>query len=476
MGYRARALDSSARQQRNLMETHAKFSGFAPRSQSVPKDPALDGTFGMLTEGYNYIWNRCQRFQSHIFSTRILGKKAVCIHGREAAALFYDESKLQRAGAIPRRVIESLFGQHAVHTLDDAPHRRRKAAFLSLMEETSMSYLMNIFAREWRLAIRRWEAAHTVVLFDEVQRLLTRSVCEWAGVPLDERDVTRRARDLIAMVDAFGAAGPRLWKGKAARRRTERWITGLIEAAREGRLDREPGCALFELARHADEEGRLLPARNAAIELINVLRPTVALTWYITFAALALRTQAHAREKIAREPIGEGVGEYTELFMQEVRRFYPFTPYLAAKVRAPFEWRGHHFERGTLVLLDVYGNNHDPALWDNPEDFRPERFKLWRSDPFSFIPQGGGDPRHGHRCPGEWITMHGVALALHFLTRCMTFHVPKQDLSFSLRRMPTRPKSGFVIRDVVATETLDGPVPRLPSATAARDAALLRAS
>jgi fatty-acid peroxygenase len=113
-------------------------------------------------------------------------------------------------------------------------------------------------------------------------------------------------------------------------------------------------------------------------------------------------------------------------------------------------------------LLDVYGTNHDPALWDHPDEFRPERFKSWRTDPFALIPQGGADPVRGHRCPGEIITMHGLSLALHFLTRCATYRVPKQDLSYSLRRMPTRPKSGFVMSNVRATPALDAPAPRLP--------------
>jgi Cytochrome P450 len=72
--------------------------------------------------------------------------------------------------------------------------------------------------------------------------------------------------------------------------------------------------------------------------------------------------------------------------MQEVRRFYPFAPFLGARVRAPFDWRGHHFEPGTLVLLDVYGTHHDPHIWAAPEEFQPERFVGWSGDSFGFMP------------------------------------------------------------------------------------------
>jgi len=149
---------------------------------------------------------------------------------------------------------------------------------------------------------------------------------------------------------------------------------------------------------------------------------------------------------------------------------YPFTPFLGARVRAPFDWRGHHFETGTLVLLDVYGAQHDPLRWTAPEEFRPERFAGGSGDAFDVIPQGGGDPAQGHRCAGEWITMHQLALALHFLTRCIRYDVPAQDLSFDLSRMPTRPESGFIMRRIQATPALLGPAPRLPSAFAEQQA------
>ena len=66
------------------------------------------------------------------------------------------------------------------------------------------------------------------------------------------------------------------------------------------------------------------------------------------------------------------------------------------------------FKEKMLVLLDVYGINHDPKIWNNPNKFWPERFKNRDDNLFDFIPQGGGDPGKGHRCPGEGITIEGI--------------------------------------------------------------------
>ncbi|WP_394846792.1 cytochrome P450 [Pendulispora brunnea] len=438
---------------------------------SIPRDPAFDSTLALLREGYPFIWNRCQRFQSDLFQARLMGKRAICIHGREAAELFYDETRFQRRGAVPRRVLTSLFGKKGIQTLDGAAHRHRKAAFLSLMTPTSLDRLMIATAREWRRAVHAWEKMEAVVLFDEAERVLTRATCTWAGVPISDRELPRRARDFGLMVDAFGGVGPRLWKGKRARARAERWMAREIERARRGDAPTASASALHVMAHYRGPDGERLPARTAAVELLNVIRPTVAISWFITFAALALHEHPESREKLTCEDAGENAGAYADSFMQEVRRFYPFTPYLGAKVRSSFDWKGHHFKPGTLVLLDVYGANHDPQLWDAPESFRPERFDGWRGDAYGFIPQGGGPRATGHRCPGEWITMHNVALALHILTRCMVYEVaPGQDLRVDLRRMPTRPKSGFILRNVHATAALDHGLPRRPSRMAAQDA------
>jgi len=114
-----------------------------------------------------------------------------------------------------------------------------------------------------------------------------------------------------------------------------------------------------------------------------------------------------------------------------------------------------HFSRGTLVLLDVYGTLHDPAIWGDAEEFRPERFAEHPVTDFDLIPQGGGDPNTGHRCPGELITVELTKTAVEFLVRGITYDVPSQDLGVSLRRMPARVGSGFRMTNVRPHHAVD---------------------
>jgi fatty-acid peroxygenase len=98
----------------------------------------------------------------------------------------------------------TLFGHGAIHTLDGDEHRQRKAMFLSLLKDPNrVADLVDRVAVAWDEAVASWTEQHRVVLFDEASRVVTRGVCDWAGVPLDKTDVAPAARDLTALVDGF---------------------------------------------------------------------------------------------------------------------------------------------------------------------------------------------------------------------------------------------------------------------------------
>ncbi|ATO26706.1 cytochrome P450 [Bacillus atrophaeus] len=408
--------------------------------KQVPHDKALDNSLAMMREGYLFIKNRVDRYQSDLFETRLLGQKAICMSGEEAAKVFYDPERMKRNGALPKRLLKTLFGVDAIQTMDGDAHTHRKLLFMSLMTPPHQKRLAELAMEQWLAALSKWEGAEKVELFEEAKNVLCKIACQWAGVPLEESEVKERADDFSAMVDAFGAVGPRHWKGRRARPRAEEWIRDIIENVRAGKTEAEKGTALYEMAFHTELDGSRLDTQMAAVELINVLRPIVAISTFITFSALALHNHPEYKEKLK-----SGNGDDLEMFVQEVRRFYPFGPFLGAQARKDFVWNQCEFKEGMLVLLDLYGTNHDARLWEDPNEFRPERFKDRNEQLFDLIPQGGGDPAKGHRCPGEGITIEVMKVTLDFLINHIEYEVPEQDLSYSLVRMPSLPESGFVM-------------------------------
>ena len=430
--------------------------------RTIPRDPSFDSTLDILREGFPFIQNRTHRLQSDIFQIRLMGQKAICLHGPESARLFYDSARFMRFGAVPRRIQTTLMGQDAVQTQDGDTHGCRKDMFMSVLTPGSRHRLMELLAEAWQAYAEEWEHMDEVRLFPEVQEILCRAACAWAGVPLREEEVELRARDFGAMVDAFGGVGPRHWRGKQARRRAEKWIRGIIRKIRSDKLAVEKGLPAHTVAWHREPNGELLSTQMTAVELINLLRPIVAIATYITFAAVALHEYPAYRQLLRNR-----AEDYAELFVQEVRRYFPFAPFLGARVRTDFTWQGYEFTKGTLVLLDVYGALHDPRQWQDPDVFWPDRFRHWQQSRFDFIPQGGGSYETGHRCAGEWITIEAMKQAVTFLNDYLAYDVPPQDLRYDLRRMPTLPHSGFVMNSVRIKKSLLEQIRRVAADTEA---------
>lgn len=410
---------------------------------AMPRDKPGDHTFALLADPYRYIGRRCRELQADLFETRFLLRRTICMTGPQAAELFYQSEHFQRAGAAPRALRATLFGNGAVQGLDDEAHRVRKALFLHATAPARVMALCDAVAQQWLLAARLWGEADSVPLYQSLHPLLTRAVCGWAGVPLPDDEVGARTAQLVALFDQAAAPGLGHFRSRRARHRVEGWLAQVVDRIRAGRIQVPEETAAHIVAWHRDGDGRLLAPRVAAVELANVLRPTVAVSVYLVFVAHALHQYPDCMAR-ARD----GDVTFVDAFVEEARRWYPFFPAVVARVREPFVWNGYAFPRGRRVLLDLYGTNHDPRSWSDPDAFMPERFLGRLCTPFDFVPQGGADVARQHRCPGEGITVALMKQAVDFLANRLRFAVPEQDLSIDYGRLPALPRDRMVLRDV----------------------------
>jgi fatty-acid peroxygenase len=403
--------------------------------------PRPENSHLLLARGYGWLPDARRARGGRPVAARLGGLPVLGIEGPDAARFLYDEDHVRRSHAIPEPVQGTLFGKGAVHTLDGEAHRTRKALFVSLlMNDDQIAALVGAATAAWDAAVPGWARRGEVVLFDEAAEVITRAVCEWAGVPLADDEVPSAARDLTAMVDGFATAGPRHWRARRARGRREAWLARLVEDVRSGAATVPDGSAVDVVARHRDADGERLDPRTAAVEVINVVRPTVAISWFLAFSGHAL---ARWPQYCGRLATGEPA--FAAAWAHEVRRFYPFAPFIGGRAPREVEWDGERVPVNSMVLLDLYGQNHDPELWGDPYTFRPERFLGREIGAYDLVPQGGGDPSTGHRCPGEQVTV-AVLSALAVRLARLPADVPEQDLSISLRRIPAKPASGVVLR------------------------------
>ena len=411
--------------------------------KTIPKAKGIDNTIRLLKEGYPFIQNQMKTLQTDIFQTRLMGQKVICITGKRAAQLFYHPDYFIRHGANPKRIQKTLFGVNAIQNMDGIAHQHRKALFLSLLTPEQATDLKKILRRNYRSSLSKWIKQDTICLFDESATLLCKSACEWCGFSITQKEARMRGEQFMTMVYAIGQVGPNYWKGKFARKSCEQWIETIIKEIRNGERNAPKDTPLYQFSFYEELNQKPLSNRKAAVELINVIRPIVAISIYIVFAALALHDNPKTIP-LLKDPNDP----YYDMFVQEVRRFYPVGPFLGARAKKNFTWRGYAFKRGTLVFLDVYGIHNDPTLWKSPTVFSPEHFKDWDHDPYKLLAQGGGDLAMGHRCPGELITLKLMKESIDFLVNEIEYTVPAQNLSYSLTKIPTRPQSGFLMKIV----------------------------
>jgi fatty-acid peroxygenase len=383
-------------------------------------------------DGYRALGDeRLRHDDPDAFAGRMLGRRTAVVRGADGARLFYDSARVRRRDAIPVPLAALLFGRGAVHGLDDEAHAERKAMFLGVLAEDRIAPLVTAVGEELRRRAAAW-TGREITVFDELAEAYGTCVLSWAGVDLPVQDARRWSRRLAAIVDGFGFAGTAYARGWAARLTADRWAARLVEEVRAGRRTPAPESALGTIA--ASD----LTARVAGVELLNVLRPTVAVAWLGTFAALALATHPEHRDRLRADDRSRVA------FGHEVRRLYPFVPALAGRMRCPVKVGPVQLQEGDRIVLDVVGTDHDPQVWHDPHEFVPDRFADADPDAYSYVPQGGGDPSTGHRCPGEPLTVRLLAATLGVLAEL--------DLTVASRpgydptRMPTRPDRGLVVR------------------------------
>ena len=94
--------------------------------------------------------------------------------------------------------------------------------------------------------------------------------------------------------------------------------------------------------------------------------------------------------------------------VDEVLRLHPPLWLGTRVVSRDVELAGVPVKRKAVVGYSPYLTHRDPALWDAPAEFRPERFDT-RPPPWSYLPFGGGGDRIGL---GEQLTRRLLMTAL----------------------------------------------------------------
>lgn len=399
-----------------------------------------------LDEGYLLLSKLREEADAPVVKAHLLNKEVIAVYGEEAAKKFYDPRNFKREGAMPKLVLKTLFGEDGVQTLDGKFHEKRKTIFMDLMTPKRMEDYHRILDRT---LTKRMDQEHGEFrLFDVAKDVLFRSICEWSGINLaqmSQTEIDRLAEYQISMISSAVTNPKTHVKGIENRKKAEKWVQSLIEEARTHPVAGKEEVALYAFASATDDDGELLPIDVAAVELLNVIRPTVALTVWIALMGHALFSRPDIYQRLHAE-----FDQLQDSFIQEMRRYYPFFPMLPAFAIQDVEIDGYLIPKDSWVVLDLYGTNHDERTIETPEVFRISRYlgkekHISYDEEYEMIAQGGGKFEAMHRCAGEWITLHTLRVFSDQLVNKYQFTVPEQEWEIPLNQFPTFPRDKAVL-------------------------------
>ncbi|KAJ0802584.1 putative cytochrome P450 [Helianthus annuus] len=164
----------------------------------------------------------------------------------------------------------------------------------------------------------------------------------------------------------------------------------------------------------------------------------VTLTW-----ALSLLLNNPNALKIAQDEIDEHVGRdrlveetdiknlvYLDAIIKETMRLYPAGP-----LSLPHESiddcivSGYDVPTGTRLLVNLWKIHHDPNIWSDPYEFKPERFLTsqkeidLKGNHFELLPFGSGR----RMCPGVSFALRVLSLALANLIQQFVINKPSNE-------------------------------------------------
>jgi len=357
------------------------------------------------------------------------------------------------------RDILSLSGQHAERTrlhhemrhllgpnLFDLTHQRwlpRRRALQPIFTKHHVREFGGHMAQAAESVAATWVRGTEVDLDTECRRLTLRALGRSVlGLDLDNHcdaiaEPLRVTTKYVADRALRPMHAPR-WLPTPARSRARAASTSLHRIADEilqaCRADPTRDAPLVRALISASDPttGRALSDDEIRHELVAFMlagHDTTATT--LTYALWALGRHPDMQVKVRTEVTGIGDRElipedvpalrYTSQVLHEALRLCPPAAATGRTAMRDIEVGGYRVEAGTMLIVGIYALHRDPALWEHPLIFDPDRFSRRNSDGrdrWQYLPFGGG-PRS---CIGDHFAMLEATLALATVLRRAEIH------------------------------------------------------
>jgi cytochrome P450 len=177
-----------------------------------------------------------------------------------------------------------------------------------------------------------------------------------------------------------------------------------------------------------------------------------AVSWAFYLLARNPDAQKSLREEVEqvcedRAPTVKDVERltYAKMVMQETMRLYPSLWAVPRTLNEDDTIGGHHVPGGSLLVILLHALQRDPAYWENPDVFDPERFRqgrLTEQQSAAYLPFGAG-PR---MCIGNHFALVESVLILAMMTQRYQMRLARdQPIDPYALTILIRPKGGISV-------------------------------
>ncbi len=403
---------------------------------------------GSIGGTLDFLERTARRF-GPISSFRFLHKRIYVVDDADLirAILITQQHKFERdSGA---KLLRELLGE-ALITREEPLHRERRRVLQPAFHREQIASYAGIMSAESERISSCWRAGQVIDVRKEMRRL-TLAIAGESLFGADFREsadqvadvlqrVARRSRWLappFTFIEPLADVYRTLFPGGRSlffageRKQLDRIIAPIVRN-RRGSSSRDVLSLLLNQRYETDEPLQARDVQNEVVTFVLAGHETTASaltwTWFLLSRHPAVAARLHQELDMVlggRLATLEDASNlpYTSLVFQEAMRLFPPAPAFARRSKESVELAGYTVPAGSSVFLSPYVTHRNPAYFERPEEFRPERWEAEPAPPkFAYFPFGGG----AKMCIGEPFAKLEGLLALAALAK--TWELAAVDL------------------------------------------------